>query len=293
LLSDRVKLIQLNTTATALHKDNRQLTPDDEVLLYGGVEYDVTPAEMRETAMHSGRNSGESAPLPEEILRGSGPGGFGYLSGSRKEIDAIAAIAARKKFETRIFYGRAATEEEIKSLSGPGSPAILHIATHGFFFPDPSHGKGGKAGKEVAAFRSSTDPLFRSGLALSGANNAWAGKPVAGIQDGILTAFEVSSMYLPHTKLAVLSACETGLGEVNGSEGVYGLQRAFRMAGVEHLVMSLWKVPDLETAEFMQLFYRNLFSRQSITEAFHDAQSRMRDKYRNQPYKWAAWILTR
>ncbi len=142
-------------------------------------------------------------------------------------------------------------------------------------------------------FKQSDDPLIRSGLAMAGANNAWKGKPVRGVEDGILTAYEVSNMYLPNTKLAVLSACETGLGDIQGSEGVYGLQRAFKMAGVQNLIMSLWKVPDLESSEFMQEFYQNLFAKQTINEAFYHAQNWMKNKYRNEPYKWAAWILVR
>ncbi len=103
--------------------------------------------------------------------------------------------------------------------------------------------------------------FFRSGLLFAGANYAWTGKPIEGIEDGILTAYEVSNMYLPNTKLVVLSACETALGDIEGSEGVYGLQRAFKIAGVKNLVMSLWKVPDEATSEFMQTFYKNLFQK--------------------------------
>jgi CHAT domain-containing protein len=142
-------------------------------------------------------------------------------------------------------------------------------------------------------FRQSDNPLFRSGLALAGANYAWLGKPIAGIEDGILTAYEVSNMYLSNTKLVVLSACETALGDIKGSEGVYGLQRAFKIAGVQNLVMSLWKVPDAETAEFMQLFYKNLFAKQTISQAFYNTQLVMKNKYRDDPYKWAAWVLVR
>jgi CHAT domain-containing protein len=98
---------------------------------------------------------------------------------------------------------------------------------------------------------------------------------------------------LPNTRLVVLSACETALGDIQGSEGVYGLQRAFKMAGVQNLIMSLWKVPDVETAEFMELFYTNLFGNKSVNDAFHLAQTRMKNKYRSEPYKWAAWILVK
>jgi len=128
---------------------------------------------------------------------------------------------------------------------------------------------------------------------LSGANAAWKGKPIVGVEDGVLTAYEVSNLYLPNTKLVVLSACETGLGDIQGNEGVYGLQRAFKIAGVKNLVMSLWKVGDKETSEFMQEFYKNIFNKLSISDAFYSAQTVMKNKYRNEPYKWAAWILVR
>src|SRR5690606_29954594 len=98
------------------------------------------------------------------------------------------------------------------------------------------------------------------------------------------------NMFLGNTKLTVMSACETGLGDIQGSEGVYGLQRAFKIAGVEYLIMSLWQVPDKETAEFMKLFYSNLILEHNIQTAFNKAQSTMRKKYA--PYYWAAFVLT-
>jgi len=137
----------------------------------------------------------------------------------------------------------------------------------------------------------SDDPLMRSGLMLAGANNVWSGKPLKGIQDGILTGYEISNLYLPNTKLVVLSACETGLGNIEGSEGVNGLQRAFKLAGAKNLLMSLWRVPDNTTAEFMQIFYEKLFSKKTISQAFGEAQTFMKNKYRNEPHKWAGLIL--
>ena len=137
----------------------------------------------------------------------------------------------------------------------------------------------------------SDDPLMRSGLMLAGANNVWSGKPVKGIQDGILTGYEISNLSLPNTKLVVLSACETGLGQIEGSEGINGLQRAFKIAGVKSLVMSLWRVPDNTTSEFMQLFYQKLFEKKNIRQAFDEAQALMKNKYKSQPHKWAGLIL--
>ena len=134
-----------------------------------------------------------------------------------------------------------------------------------------------------------------SGLLLSGANNAWIGKlPPTNIEDGILTAEEISLLDLAHTKIAVLSACDTGLGEVDDIDGVYGLQRGFKMAGVETLVMSLWKIPDDATRILMVEFYKNLMSGKSKHQSLKDAQKYLREvdngKY-DDPKYWAAFIM--
>lgn len=124
-------------------------------------------------------------------------------------------------------------------------------------------------------------------------NDLWSGELTSKEDDGILTALEVSQLNLFNTELAVLSACETGLGEIVGDEGVYGLKRTFKIAGVKYLIISLWQVPDKETKEFMLLFYEELFKEggASIYEAFENAQRQMRDKY--DPYFWAAFVLVR
>ena len=112
-----------------------------------------------------------------------------------------------------------------------------------------------------------------------------------GIDDGILTAFEVSGMDMFNTQLVVLSACETGLGDIKGTEGVYGLQRSFKMAGVDWLIMSLWQVPDKETTEFMETFYDNWLEGDAIHKAFRDTQITMKNKYKDDPFKWAGFVL--
>ncbi len=291
-LSDKYRLVQVNTTASVAAQPAVSITASDKVMLYGGVQYDVDSTGMKLSAILSSGNDVASRSLPDDLSRDGVPE-FGYLSGTGKEIAGISRLGAQKKYNVSTAEGKNATEESFKALSGNNSPAVLHIATHGFFFPDPKNNKKDDRAGGSGVFRQSGNPLIRSGLALSGANNAWKGKPVKGVEDGILTAYEVSSMYLPNTKLAVLSACETGLGDIQGSEGVYGLQRAFKMAGVPNLVMSLWKVPDLETSEFMEQLYKGLFEKQTIGDAFYQAQSMMKNKYRNDPYRWAAWILVR
>ncbi|MGB4205136.1 MAG: CHAT domain-containing protein [Bacteroidales bacterium] len=132
-------------------------------------------------------------------------------------------------------------------------------------------------------------------ILFAGANRSWKGEENLGsnLEDGILTAYEASQIYLPNTQLVVLSACETGLGEIKGSEGVFGLQRAFKGAGAEYLLMSLWQVPDKETAEFMEQFYSKLFKTQDIEQSFKQTQKEMREKYKDEPFKWAAFVLVR
>jgi CHAT domain-containing protein len=135
--------------------------------------------------------------------------------------------------------------------------------------------------------------MIRSGIVMAGGNYAWnTGKAFReGGDDGILTALEISQMNLSQTELVVLSACETGLGDIKGNEGVYGLQRAFKIAGAKYLLMSLWQVPDRETMEFMTTFYTHWLSdKMSIPDAYHQTQKEMKDRFLN-PFSWAGFVL--
>jgi len=293
LLSDKYLLSQVNTTGFIINQNNYSISANDKIILYGGITYDADSSAMKK-AVTVYKNSGiVSRSLPDELERS---GGFPYLPATQKEVSQIMNLSKAGKFSVQIRTGIKASEESIKALDGNASPAILHIASHGFFFPNPKKEK--KEGffenqRGSTLFKQSENPLFRAGLAFAGAELAWKGKSAIGIEDGILTAYEISNLFLPNTKLVVLSACETGLGDVKGTEGVYGLQRSFNMAGVQNLVMSLWKVPDTETAEFMTLLYKNIFAHQAIEAAFQNTQTIMKNKYRDEPYKWAAWILVR
>ena len=137
------------------------------------------------------------------------------------------------------------------------------------------------------------DPLTRCGLLFAGANIAYSGHGSSlpqGIDDGILTAKEISLLDLQNTKLLVLSACETGLGELTDA-GVFGLQRAFKQAGVETIVMALWKVDDEYTQKMMSKFYELWLSGQDKRTAFHNAQKYIRSLKPNEPYYWAGFIM--
>ena len=136
--------------------------------------------------------------------------------------------------------------------------------------------------------------MIRSGLMLAGGNHAWkTGKPLRpDLEDGILTAYEISQMNLANTELVVLSACETGLGDLVGNEGVYGLQRAFKIAGARYLIMSLWQVPDFQTQVFMTAFYKHwLEEKMAVPAAFRATQAELRGKYSGEAFKWAGFVL--
>ena len=290
LLSDKYRLIQLNSTQGLMETAEQKISPADTLILYGGITYDADSTKLK---MQAGMVTGKADAIKPVLIKDDKEQSWNYLPFSKLEVEEINKKGQASHYPVTIISGENATEESLKALNGKRSPAVLHIASHGFFFPDPKEEKN-NIQTDQNVFKYSSDPLLRSGLFFAGAYYTWTkNKPVAGIEDGILTAYEIANMYLPNTKLAVLSACETGLGDLNGSEGVLGLQRAFRMAGVKNLVMSLWKVPDAETAEFMAIFYENIFKQQTIPDAFYAAQTAMKNKYRNDPYKWAAFILVR
>ncbi|MBI5470833.1 MAG: CHAT domain-containing protein [Ignavibacteriae bacterium] len=179
----------------------------------------------------------------------------GRLAQTRPEVEAIAQSWTKenKSEEAIVHLGAKASEEEFKrNASGK---RIVHLATHGYFL----EGECGKdtSRRDVSAF-AGENPLLLSGLFLAGANLHGKGADTANAEDGIVTALEVSSMDLRGADLVVLSACETGLGKVEQGEGVYGLRRAFQMAGAKTVVSSLWQVPDAETAKFMKALYANM-----------------------------------
>lgn len=185
-----------------------------------------------------------------------------------------------------------------RRLKGYHSPHVLHIATHGFFLPDQRANRilrfDDPPFEETTLGRISEvareNPLLRCGVALAGAN-AWLKRQAVPpeVEDGLLTAEDVSGLDLLDTELVVLSACETGLGEVHVGEGVLGLRRAFVIAGAKGLVMSLWKVPDQQTQELMTDFYSRLSSGQGRATALRKAQLAMMSRYRD-PLAWGAFI---
>jgi CHAT domain-containing protein/tetratricopeptide (TPR) repeat protein len=283
-LSDKYRIMQLSSTAVLLQESKFKNKGAESIALFGGINYEVDADELLATAENiRSKQDFVSRSVSSDADRGSTT--WSYLPGTLQEVNAIENIAIQNNVKALKFTGNAAIEEQFKNLKGNNSPRIIHISTHGFFFEDAEQGEHYNAAK---------NPLNRAGLLFAGANTTWQGKTTeAGIDDGILTAYEATNVTLLNTELVVLSACETGLGEIKGSEGVFGLQRAFKNAGAEYIIMSLWKVPDAETAEFMEHFYKQLFSGKDIPESFRNTQNYMKQKYPTEPYNWAAFVLVR
>ena len=202
-----------------------------------------------------------------------------------KEVDAIEQILKSHKLKVESYTGKRGTEESFLNMSGQ-APQILHVATHGFFYtPDEA--------QKIDYLRGYEDAMSLSGLIMSGGNAAWSGKELPeGVLGGILTASNIARLDLSNTNLTVLSACQSGKGQAT-PEGLYGLQRAFKKAGVKTMIMSLWNVSDVVSAEFMKIFYENLFDEdihQDIRRAFDQAKMAIRKKYPN-PYYWACFMM--
>lgn len=185
------------------------------------------------------------------------------LPGAEREATDITEILDVRKWKTNTYYYDDATEEKVKNLSSPG---VIHLATHGYFDDDPDH----------------VDPLHSSGVFLSRRNGS--------TNDGRLTAYEAMNLLLDQTSVVVLAACETGLGTVKNGEGVFGLQRAFLVAGAENVLLSLVKINDSAARNFMNLYYKALLEEEDAQQAFFHARSEFK-KIDPNPYNWGAYIL--
>jgi CHAT domain-containing protein/Tfp pilus assembly protein PilF len=213
------------------------------------------------------------------------------LPGTRQEAEAIKLLLP----QAQLFLGSAATKERLLNLPPPG---ILHLATHGFFLEDApgprdsrAIGQFGALGEDSQAPRP-PDPLLRSGLVLAGASAPASSSPSPAPPspgDTLVTALELAGLDLWGTQLVVLSACDTGRGDVKLGQGVYGLRRAFLVAGAETVVMSLWKVNDETTRELMEAYYRNLLAGQGRATALREAM-RMLRLTQAHPHYWAPFI---
>ena len=252
-------------------------------LVFGGVDFSN---EETGTIKNDNKDTIQKKFIAYNTTRG---GSFNALPGTLNEVNAIKNILTGNKWKVQLFTGKTASKINFtENISDNFS--ILHLATHGFYFPQ----------KQITIdatetlnekIRSADKPLLRSGIVFSGVNKYWSKNTMTQTNNnGIITAQEISNLDLSKSDLVVLSACETALGDINSTEGVYGLQRGFKMAGINKMIMSLWPVPDTETSELMQNFYANVAKGQSFYTAFYNARSIIKQKYKD-PYKWAGFVL--
>lgn len=261
-LIDEINLIYVTNTADLLRRSEPHQR--DKAVLVGHPTYNFIA--NGEKIKDNIKVYGQRNVINEELMTFKEQE-FSDLPGTEKEVDEIEVTLIKRNLEVISFKGANALEENIKAVR---SPSILHIATHGFFVDDKESG---------------ISPMIRSGIVLAGVNNSEKEKA----EDGILTAYEATNLDLTGTDLVVLSACQTGLGEVRNGEGVYGLQRAIVVAGAHNLLMSLWKVDDEATAFLMTSFY-TLWEGQNNPEKFREIQIGMRKKYPH-PFYWGAFVM--
>jgi CHAT domain-containing protein len=292
-LMDRYTMHQLTSTrylAMSL-KQKAKETIGNTMAMVGGVNYDYLPGSTASPKKNKkDKNANRSS--------ASTSGKLNYLEGTKTEVEQINNKVTSATWQTKLIENNEAIEENITKLEGKEAKGILHLATHGYAFAEHDFNDTTINKNSLRySYRYSVNPMVRSGLILAGGNWAWIGSDtlskLGAEQNGILTALEVSQLNLKKTKLVVLSACETGLGKIEGSEGTFGLKRGFKLAGVEQMIVSLWSVPDKETMELMTLFYSDLTESLNPISSFEKAQKEMRNKYPTQPEKWAGFVLVR
>ena len=273
---DFVRLTSAREIVNAHHssKINRTAT------LYGGLQYSLAPQKMEEESKVY-----EKSDLAGLVRSAYGESGFKDLRNTKDEVKKIEKTLVDNGFSVKAYLGSKGNAESFVALNGK-SPSIVHIATHGFYYtPDEAIDKD--------FLRGYTDAMSLSGLVFAGGNAAWLGKKnVDGVLGGVLTAKDIANLDFKGTDLLVLSACKTGQGKVT-AEGVFGLQRAFKKAGVGTIIMSLWNVDDKVTSEFMVAFYEQLTDKANNwnkRKAFEQTKEIIRKKHPD-PYYWAAFVM--
>ncbi|MCY1015909.1 CHAT domain-containing tetratricopeptide repeat protein [Pyxidicoccus sp. MSG2] len=242
------------------------------VVIIGNPDFISRPAASTvatlSTLVPAERSASLEAFFSREVVEVDSP--YTPLPGTQKEAETIHQLLP----QAQLLLGSKATKHALLTLDTPG---LLHIATHGFF-------------REDAEGALLPDPLLRSGLVLAGASSPQEQSGPRYREDSIVTALELAGLDLWGTQLVVLSACDTGRGDIKPGQGVYGLRRALVSAGTESLVTSLWKVNDETSRELMESYYRNLLAGQRRAEALRTAMKALRQKH-PKPYSWAPFIF--
>ena len=302
IISDKYSLHRLSSTRQlALIQDD---TKGEKSILYGGINYDESSNDTQSISTSSvggvrGIDVKYRSNVDSLLLRSS----YEYLEGTKREVDQIADQMKQHQIYYQYYSGSDGSEESFKKLDGT-RPKVMHIATHGFYLTEEEARQSNFAhpymelmmgGNQRTGRPLEDKPMTRSGLLFSGCNHAIHHEHIPdGVEDGVLTAQEISTLDLRGLDLVVLSACQTALGDIASGEGVFGLQRGFKKAGAKTILMSIDKVDDEATRILMVEFYNNLMSGKSKYQSLKDAQKYLREydnrKYDNPKY-WASFIM--
>lgn len=255
----------LNNPADIMNKPN--VIGFKNMALYGKPDYQVDLNEANPKAAFPGFSRFKSIKLNP-------------LPGTEAEINNIDKLSKNSGLPATVYLDRQSTKNRFLS----DQSNILHVATHGFFLNDNLN-SGQELNRKSIAF----NPMMNSGLFFAGAQVSIDKNYSSTGDNGILSAYDVMNSNMSGAGLVVLSACETGLGEIINGEGVYGLKRAFQIAGAKNLILSLWKVDDKATLELMTEFYTNLFDTKDVNESLRRAQLKLKTKYPD-PYYWGGFI---
>ena len=290
LFGDCYNLVRLSSTDKITNKEVKETGSQQyqSAIVYGGILYDISVAEMKEAAKEYSHHNEDQFLLAmrSEDERGH----WNYLPGTKTESQNIYKLLSYNKISVKLLQEKEANEESFKALSGH-SPHIIHLSTHGFFLDTAEKEKKNPFMSNTGSYSDKEDKLIRTGVLMAGANNVWCGRnKVSGIEDGILTADEISRLDLNGTKLVVLSACETAKGQIDEIDGVLGLQRGLKKAGVESILMSLWKVSDAVTSILMTQFYENIGKGMDSRESLKNAAQKVKEQYPD-PYFWASFVM--
>ena len=266
--TERFNLYRVSSTRTLLKRgDMRDI---HSIVTIGGVDFD------------------KACDNSDALCNVNTRGNWAYLKNTLLEVNTINDMLKDCGVDVKTYTGANATESAFKRFDGTQSD-IIHIASHGFYIPQSQRTTIPYFSNSVST-ENIQDELFFSGLILSGGQKAWNDSVFnPNNNDGILTAYEISKLDLHNVNLVVLSACETGLGD-DLFDGIFGLQRAFKKAGVKSILMSLWQVDDKATSEYMSLFYEKLMNGYSAHDAYIGTALSMKEIYPDANY-WASFVL--
>lgn len=279
-MSDKYNIYRLSSTTKI--KDVKMAAKLESISMYGGLHYNMDKDSLfHQQNLYISHRFAEDLYFLEDSISEQLRSNINYLPWTKNEVDTIFNITSNLNPKSHIIKltGDDGIEESIKSISGD-SPQILHIATHGFFrSPEYYH--------YISDYEYYC--MENSGLLFSGVLN---NKDLSRFDDGILRANEIKELDLSNTDLVVLSACDTGLGGTLSLDGISGLQRAFKMAGVNTIIMSMWKIDDLATYTFMINFYKQLLLLRNKHDAFYKARDILKNSEEFSDYRyWSAFIM--